>query len=116
MSGRTRDPLYHRLLRLRRHRPGPVVTFLCFEGSILASALLALADLLPWLSVLVVPAAVAAVVKLHDLVVQATPRPAIVSGSTPSRFVGIARVLGIARPLPRRSLVRGVAPMPRLPQ
>src|SRR5690348_1773208 len=75
-GGPPRKPLYHRLLRLRRHRPGPVVTFLCFEGSMIGAAVLALAEVLPWLSVLLVPAAIATVVKLHDLVVQATPQRA----------------------------------------
>jgi hypothetical protein len=103
-----------------------VVTFLCFEGSMIGAALLGLAEVLPWSSVLLVPAAIAAVVKLHDLVVQATPQRA--PSPSPwraigisrvvgiSRAVGIARVLGIARPVPRAGVVRGVAPMPRAPQ
>ena len=61
--------LYHRLLRLRHYRPGPVATFALFEGSIIVPAILAFADLLAWPSVLVVPLVVAALVKFNDVVV-----------------------------------------------
>ncbi len=60
--------LYHRLLRLRHYRPGPVATFAMFEGSIIVPAVLAFADLLAWPSVVIVPLLVAAVVKFNDVV------------------------------------------------
>jgi hypothetical protein len=116
---RSNRPLYHRLLRLERHRPGPVVTFLCFEGSIGAAMVLAFAEVLPWLSVVAVPLAIAGVVKLHDLVVAATPErsPRSVGGVVRPRAIGVSRVLAIARPgsVSRSGAVRGVAPVPRVP-
>lgn len=59
---------YHRLLRLRHYRPGPVATVVLFEGSIIVSIVLALAEILDWWGVLAVPIAVAAAVKLNDIV------------------------------------------------
>jgi len=61
-------PLYHRLLRLRHYRPGRVMTVVLFEGSIAAPVLLWLADILAWWSILVIPVAVAVLVKFNDLV------------------------------------------------
>jgi hypothetical protein len=61
-------PLYHRLLRLRHYRPGRVMTIVLFEGSIVAPVLLWLADILEWWGVLVIPVAVAGLVKFNDLV------------------------------------------------
>ncbi len=65
-----RRPLYHRLLNLRQYRPGPVTTFALFEGSVIVPAVLAFADLLAWTAVLIVPVAVAALVKFNDVVVR----------------------------------------------
>jgi hypothetical protein len=85
-------PLYHRLLRLRHYRPRPIMTAMLFEGSIAAPILLALAEILDWWSVLVIPVVVAAVVKFNDV------------------------VLGLARtPPPPRPPVRGVARVPNRP-
>jgi hypothetical protein len=64
----TNAPLYHRLLRLRHYRPGPLMTMVLFEGSIAVSAVLALAELLNWWSVLAIPLTVAAMVKFNDVV------------------------------------------------
>ena len=82
-----RRPLYHRLLGLRHYRPGPPATFALFEGSVIVPSVLAFADLLPWLSVLVVPAVVAALVKFNDVVVGLPPqrRPPVTAR-------GVARV------------------------
>jgi hypothetical protein len=71
----TKKPVYHRLLRLRFYRPGPVMTFALFEGSLIVPALLAFAELLSWWSVLAVPVAVAALVKFNDLVLGLPSRP-----------------------------------------
>jgi hypothetical protein len=72
-------PLYHRLLRLRHFRPGSVLTFVFFEGSVIVAAVLSFAEILQWWSVLAVPAAVAACVKFNDLVAglptRLAPRP-----------------------------------------
>jgi hypothetical protein len=82
-------PLYHRLLRLRHYRPGSVMTFALFEGSIIVPALLAFAELLEWWSVLVIPVMSAVLVKFNDLVaglpVRALLRP-------PAAARGVARV------------------------
>lgn len=79
--------IYHRILRLRHDRPGPLVTALLFEGSIVVSIVLALAEILVWWGVLVVPGAVAAAVKLNDVVVGLVHRP---PRRAPAR--GVARV------------------------
>ncbi len=74
--------VYHRLLRLRFYRPGAAMTFLYFEGSIVAAAVLSFAELVDWWSVAVIPAVVAALVKFNDVVAglpyrsEITPRPA----------------------------------------
>jgi hypothetical protein len=68
-------PLYHRLLRLRHYRPGPLMTAVLFEGSIAASAVLALAEILPWWGVVAIPVTVAAMVKFNDLVLDLARRP-----------------------------------------
>jgi hypothetical protein len=64
----TEVSFYHRLLRLRHYRPGRVMTVVLFEGSIVVPALLWLADILEWWGVLVIPVAVAGLVKFNDLV------------------------------------------------
>ena len=61
-------PLYARLLRLRRLRIGSLASFLLVECTVAAAILLALAELVSWWAVLVLPAAVAAMVKINDLV------------------------------------------------
>ncbi len=61
-------PLYARVLRLRHVRPGGLLCFLFFEGAVALGILLALADLAPWWSALVLPAAVATMVKINDTV------------------------------------------------
>lgn len=70
-----RRPLYARLLRLHRLRPGPVLCFIFLEGAIALGVLLALANLASWWTVLALPAAVAVMVKLNDVVASATSRP-----------------------------------------
>jgi hypothetical protein len=69
-----RRPLYARLLRLHRLRPGPVLCFIFLEGAIALGVLLALANLASWWTVLALPAAVALMVKLNDIVAGATAR------------------------------------------
>jgi hypothetical protein len=82
-------PLYHRILGLRHYRPGPLMTFALFEGSIIIPAVLAFAELLDWWSVLAVPVFVAALVKFNDVVaglpIRAMLRP-------PDAPRGVARV------------------------
>lgn len=83
-------PVYARALRLRYLRPGGLLCFLYFEGSIALGVLLALAELAPWWGILVLPTVVAAMVKLNDTVAynhaRVRPAPAHVrSRPTPSR-------------------------------
>ena len=61
-------PLYWRVLRLRRLRPRPAVTFLLFEGSIALAVLLSLAEVIDWWSAFMIPVSVALMVKLNDLI------------------------------------------------
>ncbi|MER7169466.1 hypothetical protein ABT336_25830 [Micromonospora sp. NPDC000207] len=69
-------PLYARLLGLRFVNPGGVLCFLFFEGAVALAALLTLAELVDWWSVLILPAAVALMVKLNDMVAEAVVRSA----------------------------------------
>ncbi|MBO4207330.1 hypothetical protein [Micromonospora echinofusca] len=69
-------PLYARLLGLRFVYPGGILCFVFFEGSVALAALLALAELVTWWAVLILPAFVAALVKMNDLVVGAVVRSA----------------------------------------
>jgi hypothetical protein len=56
------------MLRLRYYRPKPFMTFVLFEGSLIAAVLLSLAEILQWWSVLALPVTVAALVKFNDVV------------------------------------------------
>ena len=69
-------PLYARVLGLRFVNPGGVLCFVFFEGVIAFAALLALAELVNWWAVLVLPVAVAVMVKLNDLVAAVVIRSA----------------------------------------
>ncbi|WFE52289.1 hypothetical protein [Micromonospora sp. WMMD1155] len=69
-------PLYARILGLRFVNPGGVLCFLFFEGTIALAALLSLAELVTWWSVLVLPVVVAAMVKLNDVVAAIVVRSA----------------------------------------
>ncbi len=101
-------PLYARLLGLRFVNPGGVLCFLFFEGSVALAVLLALAELVSWWAVLVLPVAVAAMVKLNDMVAEVAVRTAaLVPEQERDRFrrqmepvVGRARVPSAPRALP----------------
>jgi hypothetical protein len=100
-------PLYARLLGLRFVNPGGVLCFLFFEGTVALAVLLALAELVRWWAVLVLPAVVAAMVKLNDLVAEVVIRTAAqVPEQERDRFrqqmepvVGRARVPGSDDPV-----------------
>jgi len=64
---RVRRPLYARVLRLRHLNPSGLWCFLLFEGMIALGVLLALTELVSWWAVLVLPAAVAVMVKVNDV-------------------------------------------------
>lgn len=81
-------PLYARALRVRHLAPSGLLCFVFLEGAIALGILLALAELVSWWGVIVLPITVAAMVKLNDviagsLVRAATPtRPPMPPGGT----------------------------------
>ncbi|MFI7607990.1 hypothetical protein ACIBTV_23005 [Micromonospora sp. NPDC049366] len=101
-------PLYARALGLRFVNPGGVLCFLFFEGVVALAALLALAELVSWWAVLILPAAVAVMVKLNDMVAAVVVRSAaLVPEQERDRFrrqmepvVGRARVGWLRHSLP----------------
>ncbi|MEH1031774.1 hypothetical protein ACWD6L_11955 [Micromonospora profundi] len=118
-------PLYARLLGLRFVNPGGVLCFLFFEGTIALAVLLALAELVTWWAVLVLPLVVAAMVKLNDMVAATVVRSAaLVPEQERDRFrrqmepvVGRARVEWIPHSVPGAVVVDAApAPPPSQPQ
>jgi hypothetical protein len=80
-AGLSRDearqqPLYARMLGLQYLAPGGFLCFVFLEGAVALGILLALAELVSWWGVLVLPTMVAAMVKLNDVVAGALIRPA----------------------------------------
>jgi hypothetical protein len=69
-------PLYARVLRLRHIAPTGLLCFVFLEGSIALGLLLALAELVSWWGVLVLPVTVALMVKLNDLIAGSLVRAA----------------------------------------
>ncbi|MER7460193.1 hypothetical protein [Micromonospora sp. NPDC126480] len=114
-------PLYARVLGLRFVNPGGVLCFVFFEGAIALAALLALAELVTWWAVLVLPATVAVMVKLNDLVAARVVRSAaLVPEQERDRFrrqmepvVGTARVDWIRHSVP--GVVISATPVPEPP-
>ena len=68
-------PLYARMLRLRHLTPSGFLCFVFLEGAFALGVLLALAELVSWWGVVVLPITVAAMVKLNDLVAGVLTRP-----------------------------------------
>jgi hypothetical protein len=68
-------PLYFRLLRVRHLKARPWVVFLLFEGSIGLAILLALAEIVNLWGLLAIPVAVAAMVKVNDVITGAMLEP-----------------------------------------
>ena len=64
---KVKRPLYPRLLRLRHVRPNAWQRAVLLEGALAVGVLLALAELASAWTVVVLPLAVAGVVKAHDL-------------------------------------------------
>jgi hypothetical protein len=69
-------PLYARVLGLNHLDPGGLLCFIFFEGTLIFGFLLALAELISWWGILTLPATVALMVKLNDLVATAVARAA----------------------------------------
>ncbi|KUL42494.1 hypothetical protein [Actinoplanes awajinensis] len=66
-AGAAHQPMYARMLRLRHLSPSGLLCFVFLEGAIALGLLLALAELVNWWGVLVLPFAVAVMVKFNDL-------------------------------------------------
>lgn len=82
-------PLYARMLRLRFLTPSGFLCFVFLEGAVALGILLALAELVSWWGVLVLPATVAIMVKLNDVIAGSLTPPAPV-GVAPSSGLGAA--------------------------
>lgn len=78
-------PLYARMLRLKHIAPGGLLCFVFLEGSVALGLLLALAELVSWWGVLVLPAMVALMVKLNDVIAGSLARVASPVRPAPSR-------------------------------
>ncbi|MQM28178.1 hypothetical protein [Glycomyces albidus] len=71
---RPRRPWYSRALGIRHLYLSNVMCVLLFEGSVALAVLMALTELVSWWVVLILPLAVAAMVKLNDFVAGALNR------------------------------------------
>jgi hypothetical protein len=84
-AGLSRDlvrqqPLYARILGLQYLAPSGFLCFVFLEGAVALGVLMALAELVSWWGVLVLPLTVAAMVKLNDVVAGALIRTPEASG------------------------------------
>jgi len=70
------QPLYARMLGLRYVSPSGFLCFVFLEGAVALGFLLALAELVSWWGVLVLPVTVAVMVKLNDVVAGALTKSA----------------------------------------
>src|SRR4051794_24096456 len=68
MTGSEHRPLYARMLRLHHLAPSGLLCFVFLEGAIALGILLALAELVSWWGVIVLPVTVALMVKLNDVI------------------------------------------------
>jgi hypothetical protein len=91
-----RRPLYARMLRLRYLAPSGFLCFVFLEGAVALGFLLALAELVSWWGVVVLPVAVAAMVKLNDAVTGVLIRPA--REAWPSGGISAAPSVPVQRP------------------
>ena len=101
--GEGHPPLYARLLRLRHVAPSGMLCFIFLEGTVALGALLALAELVSWWGVLVLPVTVALMVKLNDVIAGALSRPAIPAAAAAAPAAARAEVLRpatVSGPLP----------------
>jgi hypothetical protein len=88
-AGLSRDlvrqqPIYARLLGLQYLAPSGFLCFVFLEGAVALGVLMALAELVSWWGVLVLPLTVAAMVKLNDVVAGALIRTPDSSGRSPA--------------------------------
>lgn len=83
-SAQAKEPLYPRLLRLRHVSPSSWQRAVLGEGMIATGALLAMADLASAWSMVVLPVAVAGIVKAHDLLAGALAGPSVAAPVAPA--------------------------------
>jgi hypothetical protein len=89
-----RQPLYARMLGLQYLAPSGFLCFVFLEGAIALGILLALAELVSWWGVLVLPVTVALMVKLNDVVAGALTRAAAGTPRATGRGVSADRLYG----------------------
>ncbi len=90
-------PLYARMLRLKFLEPSGFLCFVFLEGAVALGILLALAELVSWWGVLALPATVAIMVKLNDVIASSlTPPPADLAMAGPSSGLGAAARAGFS--------------------
>ncbi|WP_246614578.1 hypothetical protein [Paractinoplanes bogorensis] len=89
-------PLYARMLRLKHLTPSGFLCFVFLEGAVALGILLALAELVSWWGVLVLPATVAIMVKLNDLIAGSVTPP--VRAPAPAAAMASRRVAEHVRP------------------
>jgi hypothetical protein len=74
-SAESHPTWYARVLRLRHTHPGGIVCFLLLEGSFAIAALMALAELVNWWAVVLLPLTIAIFVKINDVIAGIFSRP-----------------------------------------
>lgn len=79
------QPLYARLLGLRHLAPSSLLCFVFLEGAVVLGILLALAELVSWWGVLVLPFTVALMVKFNDLIAGTLTQPPVATETTTAR-------------------------------
>jgi hypothetical protein len=122
-AGLSRDevrqqPLYARMLGLQYLAPSGFLCFVFLEGAVALGILLALAELVSWWGVLVLPATVAVMVKLNDVVAGMLARPAVPArastvrtGRPPLRPAAVPEDMSLSRA--RTVDLRGRVPEPQ---
>jgi hypothetical protein len=88
-------PLYARLLRLHALAPSGLLCFIFLEGAIALGILLALAELVSWWGVIVLPLTVALMVKLNDLIAAQLARPPVPTPRTTARAAVLRPAAGV---------------------
>jgi hypothetical protein len=91
-------PLYARVLRLHYVHPGGLLCFAFFEGMILLAILLALAELVTWWVVIILPATVAAMVKVNDVIAGLSFPESGRKAALPRRVPAVARGSAVVEP------------------
>jgi hypothetical protein len=91
------QPLYARMLNLQHLAPSGFLCFVFLEGAVVLGILLALAELVSWWGVLVLPVTVALMVKLNDIVAGTLSRP-VVPARRPAAPAPVPRTAPPLRP------------------